>query len=76
MRRRLEELEQYAIEVILDKKHGFRATLLRTALRLLSNDRIGDVKGLDPATEQHSRQPLSTKRGTRGFHMTLLCAVR
>src|ERR1700680_2395925 len=34
--RRLEELEQYAIEVILDKRHGFRATLLRMALRLLS----------------------------------------
>src|SRR6202140_3615723 len=36
MRRRLDELEQYAIEVILDKRHGFRATLLRMALRLLS----------------------------------------
>jgi tetraacyldisaccharide 4'-kinase len=36
MRRRLDELEQYAIEVILDKEHGFRATLLRIALRLLS----------------------------------------
>src|SRR6202045_5393994 len=33
--RRLEELEQYAIEVILDKRHGFRATLLRVARRLL-----------------------------------------
>ena len=36
MGRRLDELEQYAIEVILDKRHGFRATLLRIALRLLS----------------------------------------
>src|SRR5580704_5511949 len=36
MPRRLEELEQYAIEVILDKRHGFRAALLRVALRLLS----------------------------------------
>src|ERR1700693_3116280 len=36
MRRRLDELEQYAIEVILDKRHGFRAILLRIALRLLS----------------------------------------
>src|SRR6202048_3529748 len=34
--RRLEELEQYAIEVILDKRHGFRATLLRLTLRFLS----------------------------------------
>ncbi len=33
---RLDELEQYAIEVILDKRHGFRARLLRIALRLLS----------------------------------------
>src|SRR6202035_2382311 len=36
MPRRLEELEQYAIEVILDKRHGFRAALLRVTLRLLS----------------------------------------
>src|SRR5258707_14619784 len=36
MRRRLDELEQYAIEVILDKTHGFRAALLRIALRILS----------------------------------------
>ena len=36
MGRRLDELEQYAIEVILDKRHGFRAILLRIALRLLS----------------------------------------
>lgn len=36
MSRRLDELEQYAIEVILDKRHGFRATLLRIALRFLS----------------------------------------
>src|SRR6202047_3714153 len=36
MRRHLDELEQYAIEVILDKRHGFRAILLRISLRLLS----------------------------------------
>src|ERR1700675_422933 len=36
MARRLDELEQYAIEVILDKRHGFRATLLRLTLRFLS----------------------------------------
>jgi tetraacyldisaccharide 4'-kinase len=36
MLRRLDELEQYAIEVILDKRHGFRATLLRFGLRFLS----------------------------------------
>src|ERR1700732_1976384 len=36
MRRHLDELEQYAIEVILDKRYGFRAGLLRIALRLLS----------------------------------------
>src|ERR1700720_3466986 len=36
MARRLDELEQYAIEVILDKRYGFRAGLLRIALRLLS----------------------------------------
>src|SRR5437867_5891743 len=36
MRRRLDELEQYAIEVILEKRQGFRAALLRIALRLLS----------------------------------------
>jgi tetraacyldisaccharide 4'-kinase len=36
MPRRLDELEQYAIEVILDKRHGFRPGLLRIALRFLS----------------------------------------
>jgi tetraacyldisaccharide 4'-kinase len=36
MRRRLDDLEQYAVEVILEKRHGFRATLLRTVLRVLS----------------------------------------
>src|SRR6201994_3454172 len=33
---RLDELEQYAIDVILERRHGVRATLLRIALRLLS----------------------------------------
>ena len=41
---RLDELEQYAIEVILDKRHGFRATLLRIALRLLSFLYLGIVQ--------------------------------
>jgi tetraacyldisaccharide 4'-kinase len=36
MRRWLDDLEQYAIEVILDKRHGFRASTLRIVLRLLS----------------------------------------
>jgi tetraacyldisaccharide 4'-kinase len=36
MRRWLDDLEQYAIEVILDRKHGLRATLLRFVLRSLS----------------------------------------
>jgi len=36
MPRRLDELEQYAIEVILEKRQGFRAGLLRVVLRLLS----------------------------------------
>src|SRR5260370_13662855 len=36
MARRLDELEQYAIEVILDKTRGFRATLLRIVLGFLS----------------------------------------
>jgi tetraacyldisaccharide 4'-kinase len=36
MARRLDELEQYAIEVILEKRQGFRAGLLRVVLRLLS----------------------------------------
>ena len=36
MLRWLDDLEQYAIEVILEKRHGFRASLLRIVLRLLS----------------------------------------
>src|SRR5215470_9809629 len=36
MRRWLDDLEQYAVEVILEKRHGFRASLLRTVLRVLS----------------------------------------
>src|SRR6516165_8937372 len=36
MSRRLDELEQYAIEVILEKRQGFRAGVLRVVLRLLS----------------------------------------
>ena len=36
MPKRLDELEQYAIEVILDKRRGFRAALLRIVLGLLS----------------------------------------
>ncbi len=36
MGRRLDDLEQYAIEVILGRRHGFRAALLRNALYLLS----------------------------------------
>src|SRR5260221_618826 len=37
MREWLDELEQYAIEVILDRKHGFRPSLLRVLLWLLSS---------------------------------------
>jgi tetraacyldisaccharide 4'-kinase len=36
MRRWLDDLEQYAIEVILDRRHGFRAALLRLVLGSLS----------------------------------------
>jgi tetraacyldisaccharide 4'-kinase len=36
MRRWLDDLEQYAIEVILNKRRGFRASLLRVILRALS----------------------------------------
>jgi tetraacyldisaccharide 4'-kinase len=36
MRRWLDDLEQYAIAVILNKRHGFRASLLRVILRALS----------------------------------------
>ncbi|HXO97580.1 MAG TPA: tetraacyldisaccharide 4'-kinase, partial [Chthoniobacterales bacterium] len=36
MREWLDELEQYAIEVILDRKHGIRPTLLRVLLWFLS----------------------------------------
>jgi tetraacyldisaccharide 4'-kinase len=44
MPRRLDELEQYAIEVILEKKQGFRAGLLRVVLRLLSFLYLGIVQ--------------------------------
>src|SRR6202008_4849303 len=37
MREWLDELEQYAIEVILDRKHGLRPTLLRVLLWFLSS---------------------------------------
>jgi tetraacyldisaccharide 4'-kinase len=37
MRQWLDELEQYAIEVILDRRHGFRPALLRLLLRVLSS---------------------------------------
>jgi tetraacyldisaccharide 4'-kinase len=37
MREWLDELEQYAIEVILERKHGFRPALLRLLLRILSS---------------------------------------
>jgi len=33
-----------------------------TAPRLRSNDRIGNVRWLDPAKGQRSRRPLSTKK--------------
>jgi len=36
MRRWLDRLEQYAIEVILERRHGFRPGLLRVALQFLS----------------------------------------
>ena len=36
MRRWLDDLEQHAIEVILNKRHGFRASLLRVILGALS----------------------------------------
>lgn len=36
MRRWLDRLEQYAIEVILERRHGFRAGVLRAALHSLS----------------------------------------
>ena len=36
MSSRSENLEQFAIDVILDRRHGFRATLLRTLLYALS----------------------------------------
>src|SRR6516164_8369332 len=36
MRRWLDRLEQYAIEVILERRRGFRAGLLRAALHFLS----------------------------------------
>jgi len=36
MSQRAERLEQFAIDVILERRHGFRAALLRAILRLLS----------------------------------------
>jgi tetraacyldisaccharide 4'-kinase len=44
MRRWLDDLEQYAIEVILDRVHGFRASLLRFVLRSLSVIYLGIVQ--------------------------------
>src|SRR5262249_55366363 len=44
MRRWLDDLEQYAIEVILEKKHGARASILRFFLRLLSFIYLGAVQ--------------------------------
>src|SRR3984893_16348590 len=44
MPRRLDELEQYAIEVILERRHGIRPSLLRFTLRLLSNVYLGIVQ--------------------------------
>src|SRR6201984_1546506 len=41
---RLDELEQYAIDVILERRHGIRPTLLRTTLRLLSHLYLGIVQ--------------------------------
>src|SRR5258708_7987499 len=44
MPRRLDELEQYAIEVILEPRHGIRPRLLRFTLRLLSHVCLGIVQ--------------------------------
>src|ERR1700704_1459835 len=44
MRRWLDDLEQYAIEVILERVHGFRASLLRFVLRSLSVIYLGIVQ--------------------------------
>src|SRR6202011_4558314 len=41
---RLDELEQYAIEVILERRHGIRPSLLRFTLRLLSHVYLGIVQ--------------------------------
>jgi tetraacyldisaccharide 4'-kinase len=41
---RLDELEQYAIDVILERRHGVRPTLLRITLRLLSHLYLGIVQ--------------------------------
>src|ERR1700739_1795483 len=36
MGQRLESLEQFAVDVVLERRHGFRATVLRGILYLLS----------------------------------------
>jgi len=41
---RLDELEQYAIDVILERRHGIRPSLLRITLRLLSHLYLGIVQ--------------------------------
>src|SRR5580700_303323 len=41
---RLDELEQYAIDVILERRHGIRPSLLRITLRLLSHLYLGLVQ--------------------------------
>jgi len=41
---RLDELEQYAIDVILERRHGVRPTLLRSTLRMLSHLYLGIVQ--------------------------------
>src|ERR1700741_3560984 len=41
---RLDELEQYAIDVILERRHGIRPTLLRITLRMLSHLYLGIVQ--------------------------------
>ena len=41
---RLDELEQYAIDVILERRHGIRPSLLRITLRMLSHLYLGIVQ--------------------------------
>src|ERR1700741_5482851 len=41
---RLDELEQYALDVILERRHGIRPSLLRITLRLLSHLYFGIVQ--------------------------------